>query len=82
VEFVTREQETQQVGASGKRKASSKAGVVPQEEEAHAALAYVVRQLNGQLFTEFMQCLYAHQAGPWADAGEISDANADDAMMI
>lgn len=57
VELVTRQQETQQAGASRRRKASSQAGVVPQEEEVHAMFAYVVTQCNRDIFVELMQCL-------------------------
>jgi hypothetical protein len=59
VEVVSRQQEGPTAGASGKRKASSEAGRTEDEEEKHALLAYVVGQLNEQLFTELMQGLHA-----------------------
>jgi hypothetical protein len=59
VEVVARQQEGPTAGASGKRKASSEAGSTEDEEEKHAVLAYVVGQLNEQLFTELMQGFHA-----------------------
>jgi hypothetical protein len=60
VEVVsTQQQEGQQAGASGKDKTASEAGSTEDEEETHAVLAYVVRQLNEQLFTELLQGFHA-----------------------
>jgi hypothetical protein len=67
---VARHQEEQQAGASGKRKASSEAGRTDEEQEKHAVLAYVVGQLNEQLFTELMQCFLVPKGDAMVDASE------------
>jgi hypothetical protein len=57
---VARQQGGQQEGVSGTIEASSEAGAVQDvEEERHAVLAYVVRQMNEQLFNELMEGFYA-----------------------
>jgi hypothetical protein len=71
VEVVSRQQEGPPAGASGKRKASSEAGSTEDEENRHAVLAYVVGQLNEQLFTELMNGFHA------SDNGSDSDQDSD-----
>lgn len=57
---VARQQGGQQEGVGGTIEASSGAGAVQDvEEERHAMLAYVVKQMNEQLVTELMEGFYA-----------------------
>jgi hypothetical protein len=64
------QQQQQQPGtASGKRKASSEADRTNEEERLHAVLAYVVMQLNRELFTELMPCFQVQAI----DEMEVSD---------
>jgi hypothetical protein len=63
VEVVSRQQEGPAAGPSGQRKASSEAGRTEDEEEKHAVLAYVVGQLNTDLFKELMKGFHASECG-------------------
>jgi hypothetical protein len=55
VDVMAEEQEGEEAEASGKRKASSEAGITPQEAERHATLSFVMTTLGDQLVTELMQ---------------------------
>jgi hypothetical protein len=73
VKVVRQQEGEEQGGDSGKRQASIEASCTEEEEERHAMLAYVVRQMNEQLFTELMHGLHAPEGYKDPLAGEISD---------
>jgi hypothetical protein len=74
VVVVDEQQEGEEAGASGKRKASSEAGITPQEEERHAMLSFVMTTLGDQLVTELMQGFHP----PRCESGVVGGGDASD----